>query len=335
MRELSVVGLGPDGKHVICADPESGDQFRIPADDRLRAAARGDLTRMGQIEIEMESSLRPKEIQSRIRAGASVEEVASLAGVSADRVARFAHPVLLERSRAAEMASQAHPIRQDGPANSTLSEIVAAALGARGVSPDDTSWDAFKSDADGWVVEVTWIGEAGDGRARWSYSPGSHGGTVHSLDELAFDLVDPDLSRPLSLPTPPRTLKAVPAMPPVPAPAPTREHHPQLDYDSPLPHRHERVEEITVPADRITAAQTARRREERDEAVAREQEQRPTATPAPEKPAAPPQQPAAHDDKSDQPDQPAEKRPKRRGKAKPAVPAWEDVLLGVRSSGEQ
>jgi len=330
MRELSVVGLGPDGKHVVCADPESGEQFQILADDRLRAAARGDLTRMGQIEIEMESSLRPKEIQSRIRAGASVEEVATMAGVAADRVARFAHPVLLERSRAAEMASQAHPIRQDGPANSTLSEIVAAALGARGVSPDDTSWDAFKTDTDGWVVEVTWLSEAGDGRARWSYSPGSHGGTVHSLDELAFDLVDPDLSRPLSLPTPTptRALKAVPAMPTVAAPG---RDHPQLDYDSPIPHRHERVEEITVPADRITAAQTARRQEQREETVAREQEQRPTPAQTPAEPT--PQPAAAHDDA--QPDQPAEKRPKRRGKPKPAVPAWEDVLLGVRSSGEQ
>jgi hypothetical protein len=334
MRELSVVGLGPDGKHVICADPETGDQFQIVADDRLRAAARGDLTRMGQIEIEMESSLRPKEIQSRIRAGASVEEVASLAGVSADGVARFAHPVLLERSRAAEMASQAHPIRQDGPANSTLAEIVAAALGARGVSPDDTSWDAFKSDSDGWVVEVTWLSEAGDGRARWSYSPGSHGGLVHSLDELAFDLVDPDLSRPLSLPTPPRALKAVPPVPtPAPSPVPAREHHPQLDYDSPLPHRHERVEEITLPADRVTAAQAARRQEQREEAGAREPQPGPAPAPAAEreKPAAAPQS-AAHGAQSDQS---VEKRPKRRGKPKPAVPAWEDVLLGVRSSGEQ
>ena len=32
-------------------------------------------------------------------------------------------------------------------------------------------------------------------------------------------------------------------------------------------------------------------------------------------------------------DEPAEQRPRRRKSRKPAVPAWEDVLLGVRSNG--
>ena len=39
----------------------------------------------------------------------------SAAGVDAARVERFAHPVLLERSRAAELATAAHPMLADGP----------------------------------------------------------------------------------------------------------------------------------------------------------------------------------------------------------------------------
>ena len=56
--------------------------------------------------------LRPKEIQARIRAGASVEQVAQMAGVDVGRVERFAHPVLLERARAAELAKADPRVRE-------------------------------------------------------------------------------------------------------------------------------------------------------------------------------------------------------------------------------
>src|SRR5690606_5148955 len=122
VRELRVVGLEPDAKHVVLADPATGDKFRIPVDDTLRAAARGDLARLGQIQIETTSQLRPREIQARIRGGASVEQVADEAGIPVAKVERFAYPVLLERSRAADMAKKGHPVRPDGPAVETLQE---------------------------------------------------------------------------------------------------------------------------------------------------------------------------------------------------------------------
>ena len=80
MRELDVLGLNGDGTRIVCQDPANGEEFSVAADEKLRAAARGDLSRIGQLEIEMESQLRPRDIQARIRAGASVAEVAKLAG---------------------------------------------------------------------------------------------------------------------------------------------------------------------------------------------------------------------------------------------------------------
>jgi hypothetical protein len=121
MRELTIVGLDVDSKHLICESTKDngdhGEKFKIRVDDRLNAAVRGDGARVGQtyIDIEVNSMLRPKEIQSRIRAGASVEQVAAAAGVDIDRVERFAHPVLLERSRAAELATAAHPCSATAP----------------------------------------------------------------------------------------------------------------------------------------------------------------------------------------------------------------------------
>ena len=42
MRELKVVGLDADGKNIICEGDIPGEQFKLPADARLREAMRGD-----------------------------------------------------------------------------------------------------------------------------------------------------------------------------------------------------------------------------------------------------------------------------------------------------
>lgn len=96
MRDLKVVGLDVDGRHIICEDDVTGrtEKFRLRVDERLRAAVRGDAASAGQTEIELEvrSVLRPKEIQARIRAGASVEQLAEYSGADPSRIERFAHP---------------------------------------------------------------------------------------------------------------------------------------------------------------------------------------------------------------------------------------------------
>ena len=134
MRALRIVGISEgDGEtSVVLEDPGRRERFSVPADEQLRAAARGDLARLGQIAIELESQLRPREIQARIRAGASVEEVASAAGVPEQKIERFAYPVLLERSRTAEVAQWAHPVRADGPDPRMLGDVVAHTFGLRG-----------------------------------------------------------------------------------------------------------------------------------------------------------------------------------------------------------
>src|SRR5882757_557370 len=194
MRALRVVGYGEDGV-VILEDPDRRERFTVPADERLRAAARGDVQRLGQMSMELESQLRPREIQARIRAGASVEQVAAAAGVPLQRIERFAYPVLLERSRTADMARQAHPVREDGPDVRTLDEVVEHTFGLRGQEYDQAEWDSFRGEDNKWVVALSWSVGRSDITARWTYHPGAHGGTVTALDEHATDLID-GLSRP-------------------------------------------------------------------------------------------------------------------------------------------
>uniref|UniRef100_UPI000AFEFED5 septation protein SepH n=1 Tax=Nocardia acidivorans TaxID=404580 RepID=UPI000AFEFED5 len=197
MRELRVIGLTPDSTHIVCIDTESGQKYRLPADDKLRAAARGDLARFGQIEIETEATMRPRDIQARIRAGASVEQVTEESGMPASRVERFAYPVLLERGRAAELAQQAHPVRNDGPAVETLIEIVSAAFAERGHEIGVAEWDAWKDEKGYWVAQLQWQAGRSVIAAHWRYQPDAHGGSVVPLDDPASDLIDPDFGRAL------------------------------------------------------------------------------------------------------------------------------------------
>jgi len=256
MRELKVVGLDVDGKRIICECDSSAEKFILRPDDRLRAAVRGDNIGPSQppSDTEVPSVLRPKEIQAKIRAGASVEQVASAAGVGIERVQRFANPVLLERSRAAELATAAHPVLADGPSVLTLLETVTSALVARGLDPDATGWDAWRNEDGRWTVQMGWKAGMSDNVAHFRFTPGAHGGTVTAFDDTACELINPDFARPL------RPLAPIA----------------QLDFEEPEP-------ELPIEA--------------------------------PEPPPAP--------------------KPPRTRKGKPAVPAWEDVLLGVRSGAQR
>src|ERR1700736_3608062 len=199
MRELKMVGLDADSKYIICEGDDPAEQFKLAVDDRLRDLLRGDAAPPEQphLDIEVTNMLSPKEIQSKSRAGASVEQVAAASGSDIVRIRRFAHPVLLERYRAAELATAAHPMLADGPAVLTLLETVSTALVARGLEPDRLSWDAWRNEDSRWTVQLAWKAGRTDNIAHFFFAPGAHGGTVTAIDDGASELIDPNFERPL------------------------------------------------------------------------------------------------------------------------------------------
>lgn len=138
-------------------------------------------------------TLRPRDIQGRIRAGATITELAEEMGVAQSRVEPFAHPVVLERSRIAELAKQSHPVREDGPAKLTLWEVLATAFAARGHSVADTTWDAYREVGGNWIIRVTWQAGLSENLAEWAFlNPSSSASTTEARNPIAADLTDPD-----------------------------------------------------------------------------------------------------------------------------------------------
>ncbi|MDY5840036.1 MAG: septation protein SepH [Corynebacterium camporealensis] len=142
--------------------------------------------------------LHPSEIQNRVRAGASAEELAEELGVPESRVEPFAYPVMLERNRIAEVAKQAHPVREDGPASLTLWEILATAFAARGHSLSEADWDAFRNQGEPWIVRITWKSGLSENEAEWTFKQSmSTPATVEARNSVAADLTDPDFVQPV------------------------------------------------------------------------------------------------------------------------------------------
>ena len=143
-------------------------------------------------------SMRPAEIQNRIRAGATSAELADEMGVAESRVDAFAHPVMLERERIAQLAKQAHPVREDGPADLTLWEILATAFAARGHSLNEAEWTAYRQQGEPWDVRVTWTAGLSENEAEWTLKQNrTSNATVEARNSVAADLVDPDFVQPV------------------------------------------------------------------------------------------------------------------------------------------
>lgn len=218
MRELKLVAAESTATSLVFRADD--DDFFVEVTDELRALIDGqspapapaeekqpereseeqeEKTPPREIDPRLSAPLkmRPREIQERIRSGATIAEVAAENDVVEARIEPFAHPVLIERARVADMAKRSHPVREDGPAKLTLWEVLATAFAARGGDLTTSEWDAYKDPTGQWVVRVSWQAGLTDNVAEWSYhSHGVSSATAVARNAIASDLTDPDFGQP-------------------------------------------------------------------------------------------------------------------------------------------
>lgn len=172
MQDLRLIGVHEDGVHLLLADAEGG-RYRVPLDEALRAAARRDRPRLGQLQIEIEGGLRPKDVQSMIRAGLTAEEVAERAGWTVEKVHRYEVPILAEREHVAGLARQVRLRARTGGASAapTLGARVAQRLRSRELDPDATTWDSRRTDRGLWTVVLLFSAGGRQREAQWDFDP--------------------------------------------------------------------------------------------------------------------------------------------------------------------
>ncbi|MCX6401240.1 MAG: septation protein SepH [Propionibacteriales bacterium] len=177
---LDLTGVSPDRRRLLLVD-DQGAEFTLDITPDLRAAVRGETTRLGQLEIKMSSSIRPREIQIRIRAGETAETVAQAAGTTVDAIMSYVAPVLAEREHVAERAQKASIRRTPGESTAVhtqsrvLGDAVAAQLRGIGADPSEVTWDAYRRETGRWVLTGSFSSGERSGTARFTYdAPGNY-----------------------------------------------------------------------------------------------------------------------------------------------------------------
>ncbi len=154
--DVSIVAwqLSQDGSRLVIDTP-GGERYELVIDERLRAAIRSDRVRVRQLEMDMDEVLTPREIQTRVRAGESVEQIAESAGVSAESIEPFAAPIVAERAHIAAMAAGA-TVRADGsPWNfQPLRAVAESWVADEKEATSEIGWDAFRTPEREWFVRI-------------------------------------------------------------------------------------------------------------------------------------------------------------------------------------
>ncbi|GAB3249949.1 septation protein SepH [Arthrobacter pigmenti] len=230
MQDLRLVGVHDGGEHLLLSGA-GGEIYRLRIDEALRVAASRNPQRFGSAgpapaaprarEAEPAVNLSPRDIQARIRAGATAEEVAAESGLDLARIERYEGPVRAERDYTAQQAQKVEVATAlphhdgyrsafgDNPAS--LGEMVAHRLTAFGLDSGSVEWDAWRRPDGSWDVvarfEATSEAAAGIGEqppAQWIFNPVRK--SLHNSNRWAQVLSELE---PMDGPVPARRLSAV------------------------------------------------------------------------------------------------------------------------------
>ena len=186
MSDLRLTGKSEDGSHLSLVDSD-GNNFSLRISDTLRATI--NQPRLASVSVHSEA-ISVKEIQRRLRAGESVEQVAREGSTTVEKVERFSGPIMQEREyildRARELIMRKDAYRSD----MTFADIVNAKLTPRGVDTDEISWNTWRLPDGIWHIELNFPNRDGSGVATWSFDMARR--ALSATDSNGAWLIDED-----------------------------------------------------------------------------------------------------------------------------------------------
>lgn len=227
MQDLRLVGVHDGGEHLLLSGT-GGEIYRLRIDEALRVASSRTPQGFGRPaspvdkpSAEPSVALSPRDIQSRIRSGATAEDVARESGLDLARIERYEGPVRAERDYMAQQAQKVEvataPPHHDGYRSAfgddaaNLGEMVSHRLTAYGLDSDAVEWDAWRRPDGSWNLVARFesdaettssIGEQPP--AQWTFNPTRK--TVQNGNRWAQVLSELE---PMDGPLPARRLSAV------------------------------------------------------------------------------------------------------------------------------
>ena len=154
-----------DGEHLVL-ESQTGVKHRLLIDDAVRAAIRTTSSKTSS-----SVSLTPREIQTAIRSGATVEDLVSRSGDPREYVEKFAQPVLDELthvlSTALGVRISVAGDRYNEVSQTEFGEIIGSRLSASGVA--EHNWSTFRDENHAWQIVVSYSLDGTAHKAVWSF----------------------------------------------------------------------------------------------------------------------------------------------------------------------
>lgn len=167
MTELRLDGKTDDGSHLSLVDTD-GNNYSLRISDTLRATV--NQPRLTSVPaIDAVETISVKEIQRRLRAGDSFEQIAREGQTTVDKVERFSGPIMQEREYILENARNLIMRKDIHRIDLTFREVVLAKLAARGVDTDEVSWNTWRQPDGTWHIELHYPNRDGNGIATWNF----------------------------------------------------------------------------------------------------------------------------------------------------------------------
>ncbi len=190
MSELRLTGKTEDGNHLALVDTE-GNNYSVRISDTLRATV--NQPRLTSVPASgATETMSVKEIQRRLRAGESFEQVAREGQITVEKVERFSGPIMQEREyildRARELVIRKDAYRSD----LTFSDVALAKLSPRGVDTDQISWNTWRLPGGIWHIELHFPNRDGSGVATWNFDMARR--ALEASDDNGAWLLDEELA---------------------------------------------------------------------------------------------------------------------------------------------
>jgi len=99
-----------------------------------------------QVSAEENPTLTVKDVQARLRAGETIENLAREAQWTIEKVERFAGPILQERAYIIGLAQDVVIRKESGREAITFLETVISRLAPRQVDMNDVEWNCWRLD---------------------------------------------------------------------------------------------------------------------------------------------------------------------------------------------
>jgi len=177
--DLRLVGRSEDGNHLEFSDIHNR-HYQARLSDTLRAAV--NQPRLAAIKMESdEPTTSVKDVQSRLRAGESMDAISRTTDWSLEKIEKFAGPILQERAFVIAQALKS-PIRRDA-SSPTLQEAMISQLATHGVDVDEVEWNTHRRRDGLWDIALYYPNRDGQADAHWSFN--SSTGTLTAEDDSA------------------------------------------------------------------------------------------------------------------------------------------------------